>query len=227
MKKKSLSYILLVFTILATSCAVTKPYETPAVGPQGLYRDSSSAADTSNMANLHWTEIFRDTLLQNLIQEGIAGNLNLKIAWSHIQQAQANFEQSRLAFLPNVSADASAMAGKIAKTTSAPANTQLYQLGVNASWEADLWGRLKSSKRAALASLLQSEAYSRVVQTALVGSIANYYYTLLGLDQQLTITEQSVKNWISTVEVMKALKDADIVTGQLLYRVRPAGMLQR
>jgi multidrug efflux system outer membrane protein len=85
-------------------------------------------------------------------------------------------------------------------------------LSVNASWEVDLWGKLKSSKRAALASLLQNQAYSRIVQTSLVAGIANYYYNLEALDQELKITEESVKNWISTVGVMKALKEADVVT---------------
>jgi NodT family efflux transporter outer membrane factor (OMF) lipoprotein len=106
------------------------------------------------------------------------------------------------------------MAGKQSNNKNAASSTgnSLYQLNVYASWEADLWGKLKSSKRAALASLLQSEAYSRTVQTSLVAGIANYYYSLEALDQELKITEESVKNWISTVNTMKALKEADVVT---------------
>jgi len=211
MKKKSIAYILFAGIIAISSCKVTKPYHAPVAGTQGLYRDTSSA-DTTNMANLHWTDVFKDTLLQNLIREGIAQNLNLKIARSRIQQAQAYFEQSKLASLPNLSVDATALGGQVAKTTSVPSNTHLYQLTANASWEADLWGKLKSSKRATLASLLQSESFSRAVQTDLVAAIANYYYNLMGLDTELEITEQSVKNWMSTVDIMKSLKDADIVT---------------
>src|SRR5258705_7955489 len=193
--KKLIIYIPVGLTILVSSCSITKPYQAPVIERQDLYRDQSST-DTTNMANLHWTEIFKDTLLQNLIREGIDNNLNLKIAYSRIQQAQSYFEQSRLAFLPNISADASTLNGKQSgnKSTSSSTSVHLYQLNVNASWEADLWGKLKSSKRAALASLLQSKAYSRTVQTGLVASIANYYYTLEGLDQELKITEESVKN---------------------------------
>src|ERR1700730_3792493 len=140
MEKKLIAYILFVFMILATSCAITKPYQSPVVGAQELYRDPPST-DTTNMANLHWSEIFRDTLLQNLIREGIAQNLDLKIAYSRVQQAQAYYEQSRQAFLPNLSADASTLIGKVAnnKTGTTPTTTHLYQLSVNASWEADLW----------------------------------------------------------------------------------------
>jgi outer membrane protein, multidrug efflux system len=206
-------YILFGFTILVSSCSVTKPYQAPVIGTQDLYRDQSSN-DTTNMANLHWTEIFSDTLLQNLIREGIDNNLDLKIAYSRIQQAQSYFEQSRLAFMPGVSAGLSTLNGTEPSGSSktGSASVHLYELSVNASWEADLWGKLKSSKRAALASLLQSEAYSTTVQTGLVASIANYYYYLEALDEELKITEESVTNWISTVTIMKALKEADVVT---------------
>ena len=213
MKKNLIAYTLLVLIILATSCAVIKPYSVPEMKTQGLYRDQSSL-DTTNMASMHWTEVFQDTLLQNLVEEGIAHNLNLEIAFSRIQQAQAYYEQSRQVFLPNISADASVQQAKLSnnKTTTSTTNTTTYQLGVNANWEVDLWGKLKSSKRAMLASLLQSEAYSRVIQTDLVAGIANYYYSLLALDHKMKITEQSVKNWIATVDMMKALKVANVVT---------------
>ncbi|MCW3090140.1 MAG: Efflux transporter, outer rane factor lipoprotein NodT family [Ferruginibacter sp.] len=213
MKKRPIIYFLLSLTIIATSCSVTKPYKPPIVGKQDLYRDQS-LTDTINMVNLHWTEIFGDTLLENIIQEGIDNNLDLKIAYSRIIQAQAYFDQSRLAFIPGLSADVSTLNGKQSNNNNTTSSTSvhLYQLNVNASWEADLWGKLKSSKRAALASLLQSAAYSRTVQTKLVANIANYYYNLVALDQELKITEESVKNWISTVNIMKALKEANVVT---------------
>jgi multidrug efflux system outer membrane protein len=212
MKKKPLPNIFLAIMALATSCVVTKPYDPPAVATQSLYRDSTST-DTSNMANLHWTEVFSDTILKNLVAEGINNNLDLKVAYSRIQQAQAYFEQSKLAFLPVLTADATVLTGKqSSKTTNTNTTTNLYQLTANASWEADIWGKLRSSKRASLASLLQSEAYSRVVHTTIVAGIANYYYSLLGLDQQLEITEQSVTNWMTTVEMMKRLKEAAVVT---------------
>ena len=213
MKKGFIIYIFCGLIILATSCSVTKPYQAPVMEKQDLFRDRSTT-DTNSIANLHWTEVFSDTVLQDLIQEGINNNLDLKIAYSRIIQAQAYFDQSRLAFLPNVSADASVSGSKLSnnKTTAASANTSNFQVGISSNWEADLWGKLKSSKQAMLASLLQSEAYSRTVQTNVVAGIANYYYLLVGLDQQLKITEQSVNNWISTVDIMKALKEANIVT---------------
>lgn len=199
--------------VLFASCKVTKPYQKPAVDLEGLYREHV-AADTITIADLHWKEMFTDTLLQKLIGEGIQRNLNLQAAYSRIRQSKAYFEQSKLAFLPSLNSDASA----IATGSSNPNQVKSiipyqYQAELTTSWEADLWGKLSSAKRANLASLLQAEANGRAVQTELVASIATSYYRLLALDEQLLITQQSLKNWQTTVDIMKKLKTADVVTG--------------
>lgn len=88
-----------------------------------------------------------------------------------------------------------------------------YLLGLSSSWEADVWGKLRSTRRSYAASVLQSEAYRRVVQTQLIADIADNYYALLALDAQLGITRQTVQNRIRDVEVMKLLLEGDVVTG--------------
>ncbi len=88
-----------------------------------------------------------------------------------------------------------------------------YLLGLSSSWEADVWGKLRSTRRSYAASVLQSEAYRRVVQTQLIADIADNYYALLALDAQLEITRQTVQNRIRDVEVMKLLLEGDVVTG--------------
>ena len=88
-----------------------------------------------------------------------------------------------------------------------------YLLGLSSSWEADVWGKLRSTKRSYAASVMQSEAYRRVVQTQLIADIADNYYSLLALDAQLAITQQTVQNRIRDVEVMKLLLEGDVVTG--------------
>jgi multidrug efflux system outer membrane protein len=88
-----------------------------------------------------------------------------------------------------------------------------YLLGLSSSWEADVWGKLRSNRRGYAASVLQSEAYRRVVQTQLIADIADNYYSLLALDAQLEITRQTVQNRIKDVETMKLLLEGDVVTG--------------
>ena len=199
--------------VLFASCKVTKPYQKPAVDLEGLYR-AHVAADTITIANLHWKEMFTDTLLQKLIGEGIQRNLNLQAAYSRIRQSRAYFEQSKLAFLPSLNSDVSATAtGSSNQSQVKSVIPYQYQAELTTSWEADLWGKLSSARRADLASLLQAEANGRAVQTELVASIATSYYRLLALDDQLLITQQSLKNWQTTVDIMKRLKIADVVTG--------------
>ena len=184
------------FIILA-SC-VTRKYQQPGAAVQGmLYRDTtstvsgdSSFVDSTSIATLSYTRLFTDTLLQHLIDEGIRENLDLKTAVERMNEAQASFRQSKAALLPSLDANATATRNKqsIAALNlppdfigTFPLVTMNYQLSLSSSWEADIWGKLRSAKKAALANLLQSEAAIRAVQTQLVANIAGYYYQLLSL----------------------------------------------
>ncbi|MBD1394220.1 efflux transporter outer membrane subunit [Mucilaginibacter glaciei] len=205
--------------LIFASCNVSKKYERPALNADKLYRDSL-AADTISMANMPWRSLFSDTTLQNLIQEAIDHNLDLQTAVLKITEAQATLQQSKMAYLPTLSAGIQATKAKSSQAAlNFPAgiginlNTTTYQASLNASWEINVWGQLSSLKRQALANFLQSDASKRAVQTQLIADIANNYYNLLALDRQLAITEQTIKNRITDVETMKALKEGAVVNG--------------
>ncbi|MBO9637808.1 MAG: efflux transporter outer membrane subunit [Siphonobacter aquaeclarae] len=204
----------LTLALLLASCKVTQPYERPAVRTQGLYRDVA-ATDTTSLADTPWNRLFPDTLLQRLIAEGIANNLDLKTAMTRIQAAEANLAQSKMAFFPSVTGNGATSVAKVPNVPSAATGfaSRQYQLYVNSSWEADIWGKLRSTKRSYVAALLQSESYRRAVQTQLIANIANAYYSLLAYDAQLKITQQNVDIWIENVSTMKELKEAAVVTG--------------
>jgi outer membrane protein, multidrug efflux system len=116
--------------------------------------------------------------------------------------------------LPSVDANVGVSASKLSEAQGFGIRTSAtqFQLGISTAWEADIWGRLSSSRRAGLARLIQTVAATRAIQTGLVSDIANYYYQLLALDQQLAITNQTVYNWDTTVQTMRALKEAATVT---------------
>ena len=199
----------LMLVLVISACKVTTPYRQPtSVAGNGLYRDSV-AGDTATIANIPWRQLFSDTLLQHLIQEGIDNNPDLKIAVARIRGAEANFRQSKAAFFPSLSANADA---SLQKTPRLP-STQTYEAYLSSSWQVDIWGRLRSARRAQLAALLQSDAYRRDVQTQLVSNIAVNYYALLAYDQQLKITLATVQNRKEDVETTKALKESDVLTG--------------
>jgi multidrug efflux system outer membrane protein len=217
--KKQL-YTALALALVLASC-VTKKYQAPVVNTDKLYRDST-LTDSSSLANMPVAQLFSDTVLVNLINEGIRENLDLKTAIERINEAQATLGQTKAAFLPSLSGTLQATRAKSsAASLNFPAElagsfnlkTTTYQAALNTSWEADIWGKLSSSKRSALAALLQSDAAKRAVQTQLIANIANNYYNLLALDQQLAITKQTLEIRKKDVETVKALKEGAVVNG--------------
>ncbi|MDP4290741.1 MAG: efflux transporter outer membrane subunit [Bacteroidota bacterium] len=206
--------ILLYFFILEvilTSCKVTGNYKRPAgIAENGLYRDIKTN-DSATIADIPWKQLFSDSLLLNLIGEGIDQNLDLKIAMARIKEAQANLQSGNAAFLPTLDLHATLTDQKPANNN--PGISNYYQLYASSGWEIDLWGKIKSAKRAALALLMQSEAYRRAVQTQLVADIATNYYILLAYDAQLQVTLKTLENRKLDVGIMKQLKESDVVTG--------------
>ncbi|TCC96605.1 efflux transporter outer membrane subunit [Pedobacter hiemivivus] len=208
------SYIGLMLLLVLASCKISKVYQRPDLNTTQLYRDHQSV-DTINIASMHWNKLFADPILNGLITEGLQQNIDLKMAYQRIIAARASFQQSKSAFLPDLNGNASIKQSKLAFPQGfgiINSSTQ-YDVGLTSTWEADIWGKLKRAKKAALASLLQSEEVCKAVKTQLIADISNRYFTLLALDQQLLILEQTVNNRKTDVRTMKSLKAANVVTG--------------
>lgn len=228
---KQCIYFSLVVTVTLASCVVKK-YQHPGVAVEGnLFRDTATSntistdsllADTISIADLPYTELFSDTVLQNLIAIGIGQNIELKTAVQRINEARAGLLQSKAAFLPSLEGSTNFTRNKLSRASinlppdfigTFPLTTSSFVASLGTSWEADIWGKLSSAKRNAVANLLKSDAAKRAVQTQLVANIATYYYQLLALDQQLKVTLQTVQNRIDDVNTMKLLKESAVVTG--------------
>ena len=221
MTKSSNKYILMVIAAaLLSACSITKKYERPTtLSTDKLYRDEVTA-DTTTIAHMPWQSVFKDEKLNALIQKGLDNNLNLKNAIENIIQAQASLRQSKLAYYPTLNFDANVTRNKQSQAglnfppgININTLTTTYKLGLSTSWEADIWGKLSSSKRAALASYLATDAAKQAVQTQLIADIANNYFLLLSYDKSLKITEETLESRIKNVETIKALKEGAIVTG--------------
>lgn len=218
-----ISMSLLLATVLISSCNITKKYKRPDAPVASVYRGSASM-DSTTLAAMHWQEVFSDTLLQRLIKIGLENNMDLKIAVARVKAAQANVRQSKAAFLPTLTGDAdftrsktsaatiSGFGGSSVSSSSIP-TIDKYSLIGTATWEIDVWGKLRSNKRAYVAALLQSDAYRRAVQTQLIADIANNYYALLAYDKQVEITEQTLAIRKDDIETVKALKETSTLTG--------------
>ena len=198
MKKILIPLILLLVTM--NSCALYKDYERPEIDfVDSLYNRIPAAGDYESIASLTWRELFADTLLQDLIEIGLKNNTDLEIARLKVEQAEATLQTSKLAFYPNVSF--SAQAGVKNEGFN-------YSLTPTASWEIDAFGRLRNTKKGAEAALAATEAYQQAIQTQLVATIADAYYTLLMLDEQLEISKRTLNTWEENIRTLSALKRA-------------------
>ena len=200
----------MVILFLLSSCSLTKRYHTPATDTNGLFR-GENPVDTTTIAHIPWRSFFTDPDLQRLIEEGLEANFDLRIAYTQIQQAEANLRITRSAYFPTV-----ALAGQVTHTRTSNGqrgkdvlgyHTTEYSLGISSTWEADIWGRLNRQNRAQYARFLNSHAYRDLIRTSLIANIATTYYSLLALDEQLQITQETIRLLQESTETMQIMME--------------------
>ena len=203
-----LRHTLIVFAaVMLASCGIYTNYERPAqavADMDSLYRPEARPDTTRSIATLRWEELFTDTCLQQLIRQGLAANADLAVARLQVEEAQATLRQSKLAYLPSVQLEPTGTLSSF----DGQKTQKTYSVGASASWEIDLFGKLRNSKRQAQASLLASDAYRQAMQTQVVATVADSYYALLMLDEQIRITEQTAESWREYVRSLSALMQA-------------------
>ncbi|TKG94268.1 TolC family protein [Puteibacter caeruleilacunae] len=221
MRKQKIIYnitALIALVFLFQSCLVTRKYKQPMVGIEDEYRNVSTT-DSTTLASMPWEELFADQQLKVLIKEALGSNMDLLMAVERVKAAQAYYRQGRMGILPSL--NISANGGHYESSDNGQAgvsaggngpNFENYQLTGSISWEADIWGKIRSTKRAALATYLQSEASQRAVESALIANLATTYYQLLTLDAQIDVAKRTVVNRKESLETMKRLKEAGQVT---------------
>jgi len=179
-------------SLIMASCGLYNKYERPEdLNTKGLVRDLVSDADTlavnsdENFGNLPWREVFTDPQLQGLIETALENNVDLRNAALNVKMMETALTVSKLAFLPSV---AFAPQGTISQIQMDGASvSRTYQLPISATWNLDLFGNLLSQKRSAQMKLLATKDYQVAVQTQIICGVANLYYTLMMLDEQLAI----------------------------------------
>lgn len=209
--------VLVLTATLVQSCFVAKDYKRPDVKMDDLYRTEQTSTDSLSLANVSWKTIFADPILQGYISKGLENNLDVRIAMQNLAAAEATMLQGKAGFYPTLSASTdwthqelskNSQFGAIVKNTS----VNQYQLYGSLSWEADIWGKIRSNKRGSQASYLQSQAANQAIKTQLIASIATTYYQLLTVDEQIKIAENTLVNREKSIDLIKELKKAGNVT---------------
>ena len=188
-------------TLMLTGCGTYSRYHRADIPTEKLYRNIPAGIDTTTLASMSWREMFTDRKLQFLIETGLRQNTDLNVARLRVEAAEAALMTARLSYLPSLGISAEGSGNKYDGATA-----KAYNVGASASWELELFGKLTAAKRGAVAALQGSRDYRQAVQTQLVATIADSYYTLAMLDAQMTISNRTLENWRTTVRTLEALK---------------------
>lgn len=186
---------------MLTGCGTYSRYHRAGIRTENLYWNLSVDIDTTNIASMSWREMFTDRELQSLIEAGLEQNTDLNVARLRVEAAEAALMTAKLSYLPSLGINAE---GGGSRYDGATAKT--YNVGATASWELDIFGKFTAAKRGAVVAWQGSRDYQQAVQTQLIATIADSYYTLALLDEQMSINNRTLENWRATVRTLEALK---------------------
>ncbi|MEM9832306.1 MAG: efflux transporter outer membrane subunit [Bacteroidota bacterium] len=189
----------LAFLAIVSSCKITEP-QIPSLAPMPSAFEEN--ADSVSIGDISWRNFFADPYLVELIDTAIYRNLDLKSAIQRIEIARTEYDIRQGALLPSLDARFRVRSGEAIRNNvlrgtingdrNGDAQREDYFLGFQSTWEADLWGKLKSRREAAYARFLATEKGKHLVTTALVAEIARLYYELLGLDYELETIRKNI-----------------------------------
>lgn len=192
---------------LASGCTVGPDYLRPQINTPAAYRfEDKEARDT---ANTEWWKQFQDPVLEALILDALLNNKNIKLAAANVEKAAGVLTQTRSPLFPQFDYSGSGTRQRASELGATPVppsvpNPQTtYQLLANASWEIDLWGRIRRLSESAQADLLATEEAKRGIILSLVSSVASSYIQLLGLDMQLMIARRTLGTYAESVRLFE------------------------
>ncbi|MGV9004735.1 TolC family protein [Flavobacterium sp.] len=211
--------------IFFTSCKMLAPVSS--IEKQPVPESYAVSKDTVNSGQIKWKDFFKDKNLSNLIDVALKNNIELAITLQEIEIARNDVRVKKGLLLPSVNAVAAAGLDKVGRYTSTGAGdaatditpgTEVpevlhdFALGLKATWEVDIWKKLRNSKKAAYSRYLGTVEGKNFVVTNLVAEIANSYYELVALDNQLDIVKETIELQKNALEIVKVQKEAAKVT---------------
>ena len=232
---KPLLFIGLVSTT-AISCRVGKNYGRPDLGVTERYYGQTEQSDSTatrgvNLSSVNWRDYFEDSTLTALIDTALDNNIDLLREAKRIEIGSQNFQLSKANFYPNLglslfdfrreyysenynnygSNRSRRNHGEVPPTTLYTENLA-FSTTLFASWEIDLWGKLRWQKEAAQASFMRSQEFQKAVQTAVVAEIASTYYDMLMVNSQIAVAERNLELVRNTLRIVKLQFEADETT---------------
>ncbi len=227
MRRKKISQLFLGTTLAVAFASCITPAAMQKSDEPIVPSSYNTSIDSINSAKTNWKEFFADSNLTALIDTAIRNNPEVGMALQEIEVERNNVRIRKGALLPNVAVGVGMGVDKVGRYTSSgagDASTDItpgnrvpdwlgdFNLGFQATWEADIWGKLHHAKKAAFTKYLGSIEAKNWVTTNLVAEVANSYYELLALDNQLAIIRKAIRLQQNELEIVKVQKQASVVT---------------
>lgn len=215
---------ILFLILLIAGCAVGPDYRRPDIQSPTQWRFEEKEART--LVNARWWEQFNDPVLNRLIETALNENKDVLIAAAKIEEYGGRYVATRGDLFPQAQAAGSATRQRSTEAGSSPwppgVNNPYptYQTTLNASWEIDLWGKLRRGTEAARADLLSKENAHRAVLLSLTANVANAYINLRDYDRQLEIAKETLKTREASLEIYKLRFDAGVISELELSQMR-------
>jgi multidrug efflux system outer membrane protein len=217
---------LMAICALLYGCAVGPNYKRPELNAPGSFRGETQTS-TNSLGELPWWQVFRDEKLQDLIRVALTNNFDLRIAVARVEQARALEAEARAGFFPQLGYNVFGGGGKNigAGGTPAPTHTKGAIVGyaAGASWEIDMWGRIRRLNEAARAQFLASTETRRDILISITAQVAESYFQLLALERELDVARRATNSYAESSRLFTQRLQGGVsskletVTAQALY----------
>ena len=195
-----------IVVVLFTGCTMGPDYVRPPAVDTGAYTEETDAGES--IADLPWWDLFEDPVLEELIETALANNRDLRASLARIAESRARLGIVRADLYPRLNYAGS---GDADWSTESDGASSSALVALDASYQVDLWGRVRRSNEAAVQELLATEESYRAVTIGLVSAVAQTYFLLRDLDSRLLISEQTVETRRQSLGVVESRFHAGMV----------------
>jgi multidrug efflux system outer membrane protein len=219
--------------ILLAGCTLGPDYQRPAVSVPAEYRSAEPSApgrEAVSLADMQWFALFQDERLQALVRTALENNYDMRIAAARVLEAQAQLGVTRSFLLPSIDGAGAVSRDRVSQENFIPipagvspaGNT--FALSLALAWEVDVWGRIRRQTEAASADLLAAEWAQRAVLVTVISQVANAYFALRELDDELVISQRTLETRQQSLRLTQLRLERGVATRldvtqaqQLLY----------
>ncbi|MCP3902851.1 MAG: efflux transporter outer membrane subunit [Planctomycetes bacterium] len=209
---------------LVTGCTVGPDYVAPVVETPLNWR--FEAGEAAELANVEWWRQFDDPVLDELIQEALEQNYDVRIAAARVEEFAARIGLTESEGLPQIGYGGDAGVDQLSRETptgvppGVDRTNEFYSATLNFGWELDIWGRIRRASEAARAELLTADEGRRTVILSLVSAVATSYIELLSLDKQLEIAERTLQTRYESLRLFEVQRDGGVVSDLEVAQIR-------